>query len=139
MGRNRHHLLEDGLGGTPPWFYAVCTAVKLVHATLLCALVGLGFALVQRRPAHKLMLSWVAIWFLVHSISGSKWGRFFISVLPAFLIFAGAAAAAFIERLRLPAPRWAAAAAAGVLLPGGGGRAGPAPRAPYPPQHSPRG
>ena len=118
MGRIHHNLLEYGLGGTPPWFYAVFTAVKLAPATLLCALVGLGFALVQRRPAHKLMLSWVAIWFLVHSISGSKWGRFFISVLPAFLIFAGAAAAAFIERLRLPAPRWAAAAAAVLLLPG---------------------
>src|SRR5207253_245354 len=43
---------------------------------------------------------------------------FFISVLPAFLIFAGAAAAAFIERLRLPAPRWVTAAAAVLLLPG---------------------
>ena len=118
MGRIYHNLLEYTLGGTPPWFYAVFTAVKLAPATFLCALVGLGFALVQRRPAHKLMLSWVAIWFLVHSVSGSKWGRFFISVLPAFLIFAGAAAAAFIERLRLPAPRWVTAAAAVLLLPG---------------------
>src|SRR2546422_104868 len=118
MGRIYHNLLEYTLGGTPPWFYAVFAAVKLVPATFLCALVGLGFALVQRRPAHKLMLSWVAIWFLVHSVSGSKWGRFFISVLPAFLIFAGAAAAALIERLRLPVPRWVAAAAAVLLLPG---------------------
>jgi len=118
MGRIYHNLLEYGLGGTPPWFYAVFAAVKLAPATLLCALVGLGFALVQRRPAHKLMLSWVAIWFLVHSVSGSKWGRFFISVLPAFLIFAGAAAAGLVERLRLPGPRWAAAAAAVLLLPG---------------------
>ena len=118
MGRIYHNLLEYTLGGTPPWFYAVFAAVKLAPATFLCALVGLGFALAQRRPAHKLMLSWVAIWFLVHSVSGSKWGRFFISVLPAFLIFAGAAAAAFIERLRLPASRWVAAAAAVLLLPG---------------------
>ena len=118
MGRIYHNLLEYTLGGTPPWFYAVFTAVKLAPATFLCALVGLGFALVQRRPAHKLMLSWVAIWFLVHSVSGSKWGRFFISVLPAFLIFAGAAAAGLVERLRLPGPRWAAAAAAVLLLPG---------------------
>jgi 4-amino-4-deoxy-L-arabinose transferase-like glycosyltransferase len=118
MGRIYHNLLEYGLDGTPPWFYAVFTAVKLAPATLLCALVGLGFALVQRKPAHKLMLSWVAVWFLVHSVSGSKWGRFFISVLPAFLIFAGAAAAGLVERLRLPGPRWAAAAAAVLLLPG---------------------
>src|SRR5438132_2824078 len=119
MGRIYHNLLEYTLGGTPPWFYAVFVAVKLAPATFLCALVGLGFALVQRRPAHKLMLSWVAIWFLVHSVSGSKWGRFFICVLPSFRIFAGAAAAAFIERLRLPAPRWVTAAAAVRLLPRG--------------------
>jgi 4-amino-4-deoxy-L-arabinose transferase-like glycosyltransferase len=123
MGRIYHNLLEYGLGGTPPWFYAVFPAVKLAPATFLCALVGLGFALVQRRPAHKLMLSWVVIWFLVHSVSGSKWGRFFISVLPAFLIFAGAAAASLVERLRLPGPRWAAAAAAVLLLPGSEGLA----------------
>src|SRR5437016_3444912 len=54
MGRIYHNLLEYTLGGTPPWFYAVFTAVKLAPATFLCALVGLGFALVQRRPAHKL-------------------------------------------------------------------------------------
>src|SRR5207245_9114043 len=120
MWRMYRNLLDYGLGGTRPWFYAVFAAVKFAPATLLCALVGLAFALVQRRPAHKLMLSWVAIWFLVHSVSGSKWGRFFISVLPAFLILAGAAAAGLVERLRLPGPRWAAAAAAVLPLPGSG-------------------
>jgi hypothetical protein len=58
------------------------------------------------------------VWFLVHSASGSKWGRFFVSVLPAFLIFAAAFAARAIERLKMPAPRWAAVAAAVALLPG---------------------
>src|SRR5207249_4018273 len=107
MGRIYHNLLEYGLGGTPPWFYAVFAAVKLAPATFLCAAAGLAIAVVQRRPAHRLMLSWVAIWFLVHSLSGSKWGRFFVSVLPAFLIFAGAAAAQVLDRLRMPAARWA--------------------------------
>ena len=106
MGRIYHNLLEYGLGGTPPWFYAVFAAVKLAPATFLCAAAGLAIAVVQRRPAHRLMLSWVAIWFLVHSLSGSKWGRFFVSVLPAFLIFAGAAAAQVLDRLRMPAERW---------------------------------
>jgi len=118
MGRIYHNLLEYGLGGTPPWFYAVFAAVKLAPATFLCAAAGLAIAVVQRRPAHRLMLSWVAIWFLVHSLSGSKWGRFFVSVLPAFLIFAGAAAAQVLDRLRMPAARWATGAAAILLLPG---------------------
>jgi len=64
------------------------------------------------------MLSWMAVWFLVHSASGSKWGRFFVSVLPAFLILAGYAAAKALELLRAPALRWTAAAAMALLLPG---------------------
>ena len=118
MGRIYHNLVEYGLGGTPPWFYAVFAAVKLAPLTFACAAIGLVIAVARRRPAHKLMLSWMAVWFLVHSVSGSKWGRFFVSVLPAFLIFAAATAATVLDRLRSPAPRWAAIAAAIVLLPG---------------------
>ena len=118
MGRIYPNLIEYGLHGTPPWFYAVFAAVKLAPATFLFALAGVTLALAQRKPAHKLLLSWLAIWFLVHSVSGSKWGRFFVSVLPAFLIFAASFAAWIIERLELPGPRWAAAAAAVLLLPG---------------------
>ncbi|HEY4769753.1 MAG TPA: glycosyltransferase family 39 protein [Myxococcales bacterium] len=119
MGSIYHNLLEYGLRGTPPWFYAVFAAVKLAPATFLFALAGLAVALTQRRPAHKLLLSWLAVWFIVHSVSGSKWGRFFVSVLPAFLILAGWFAALAVERVRMPAPRWAALAAAALLLPGG--------------------
>jgi len=118
MGRIYHNLLEFWLRGTPPWFYAVFAAVKLAPLTFLCALLGLAVALWQRRPAHKLMLSWMGVWFLVHSISGSKWGRFFVSVLPAFLILAGWMAARAVQAIRQPWPRWSAIAAAVLLLPG---------------------
>ena len=118
MGRIYHNLLEYWLRGTPPWFYAVFAAVKLAPLTFLCAVAGLGMAIWQRRPAHKLLLSWVGVWFLVHSISGSKWGRFFVSVLPAFLILAGWMAARAVGMMRQPWPRWAALAAAVLLLPG---------------------
>src|SRR3954471_6973186 len=118
MGRIYHNLVEYGLAGTPPWFYAVFAAVKLAPLTFLCAVAGIAIAAVQRKPAHKLMLSWVVVWFLVHSASGSKWGRFFVSVLPAFLILAAAVAARLVEVLRSPAQRWAPVAAAALLLPG---------------------
>jgi hypothetical protein len=117
-GRIYHNLVEYGLRGTPPWFYAVFAAAKLSPFTFLFALGGLALALVQRRPSHKLMLSWLAVWFLVHSVSGSKWGRFFVSVLPAFLLLAGYFASELMRRLRAPALRWSAAAAAVLLLPG---------------------
>src|SRR6185503_4989625 len=86
--------------------------------TVAAALAGLALALRQRRPAHKLMLSWLAVWFLVHSLSGSKWGRFFTSVLPAFLLLAAWAASELWRLLRAPSLRWAAVAAAVLLLPG---------------------
>ena len=119
MGRIYHNLVEYGLSGTPAWFYAVFAAVKLTPLVFLASLLGLAVALVQRKPAHKLVLSWLAVWFLVHSLSGSKWGRFFTSVMPAFLILAGYAAALVLEKLREPLPRWAGAIAAVLLLPGG--------------------
>ena len=105
MGRIYHNLVEYGLNGTPPWFYAVFAAVKLAPATFLFALAGLALAVAQRKPAHRIVLSWMGVWFLVHSVSGSKWGRFFTSVLPAFLILAGYFAAVAIEwaRRRWPA------------------------------------
>ena len=118
MGRIYHNLVEYGLAGTPPWFYAVFAAVKLAPLTFAEALGGLALALVQRRPSHKLMLSWLSVWFFVHSLSGSKWGRFFVSVLPAFLILAGYCVALLLENLRARTPRWAALALAALLLPG---------------------
>jgi hypothetical protein len=118
MGRIYNNLIEYGLRGTPPWFYAVFAAVKLAPLTFLCSIAGLWVALLQRKPAHKLMLSWLAVWFLVHSVSGSKWGRFFVSVLPAFLILAGYVAARLLEQIREPLPRRAAVALAALLLPG---------------------
>ena len=100
MGRIYHNLVEYGLRGTSPLFYLVFAAVKLAPATLAFALGGLALSLLQRRPAHKLILSWMLVWFFVHSLSGSKWGRFFTSVLPAFLVLAGYAAALLMEHLR---------------------------------------
>jgi 4-amino-4-deoxy-L-arabinose transferase-like glycosyltransferase len=105
MGRIYHNLVEYGLNGTPPWFYAVFAAVKLAPATFLFAVAGLAMAVAQRNPAHRIVLSWMGVWFLVHSVSGSKWGRFFTAVLPAFLILAGYFAAVAVEWTR---KRWPA-------------------------------
>jgi len=92
MGKIFHNLVEYGWNGTPPWFYVVFTAVKLTPFTLILAVAGLALALIQRRPAHKLLFAWMGVWFFIHSLSGSKWGRFYTSVLPAFLLLAAWAA-----------------------------------------------
>ncbi len=125
MGRVYHNLVEYGLRGTPAWFYLVFAAVKLAPVTVLFAAAGLAAAMLQRRPAHRIVLSWLVVWFLVHSVSGSKWGRFFTAVLPAFLLLAGYGAALAVSWMRQRRPAWASAAAAAVvvLLVGGEARA----------------
>src|SRR6185437_14428434 len=86
----------------------------------LLSLVGLVLAIRERRPAHRLILSWMGVWFLILSVFGTKWGRFFISVLPAFLILAAYAAALIVERARRASAKFAlpATAAIAVLLVG---------------------
>jgi len=125
MGRVYHNLVEYGLRGTPAWFYLVFAAVKLAPVTVLFAAAGLAAAMLQRRPAHRIVLSWLVVWFLVHSVSGSKWGRFFTAVLPAFLLLAGYGAALAVSWMRQRRPAWASAGAAAVvvLLVGGEARA----------------
>src|SRR5262249_58232562 len=127
MGRVYHNLLQYGLHGTPAWFYLVFAAVKLAPVTVLFAAAGLFFAVVERRPAHRIVLSWLAVWFLVHSVSGSKWGRFFTAVLPAFLLLAGYGAALAISWLKERRPAWATAAPSAGAGAVWGGRAGRGP------------
>jgi hypothetical protein len=100
MGTIYPNLVEYLFNGTPPWFYLVFAAVKITPLCLLLSLTGLVAAIAERRPSHRLVLSWMGLWFLVHSTFGSKWGRFFESVMPAFLILAGMGAALLIERVR---------------------------------------
>ncbi len=40
----------------------------------------------------------MGVWFFIHSLSGSKWGRFYVSVLPAFLLLAAYAAVSLARR-----------------------------------------
>jgi len=116
MGRIYPNLIEYGLRGAPVWFYAVFAAVKLAPLTVLCAAIGLFVAIAQRRASHRIVLSWMAVWFLVHSASGSKWGRFFTPMLPAFLLLAGHAVSIGAGALRARRPALAYAAVAGLGL-----------------------
>lgn len=123
MGRIYTNLVLEGFDGTPPWFYFVFAAVKLAPATVAFAAAGLTIALVQRKPGHKVLLSWMGVWFVLLSYCGSKWGRFFVSVLPSFLLLAGYAGALLWHRVRelkprQPALQTAVALAVTLLLPG---------------------
>ena len=109
MGRIYHNLPSWWLDGTPPWFYAVFALVKFSPLTVVAWIAGLFIALRRRDPADRLLLSWMGIWFLALSISGSKWGRFFVSVLPAFLLLASLSISRAID--------WARTASLGTANP----------------------
>ena len=93
MGRVYENVPLRLATGMPPSFFFVLPAVKLTPPLFSAALAGIAIALVRRRPAHRLMLVWVGFWYFVWLLSGGKYARFFLSVLPAFLLFASHAVA----------------------------------------------
>ena len=108
--------LVDGL---PPSFYFVFAAAKLTPLVLALALAGIAISLKQRNPAQRVALVWIGFWFLVWLCSGGKYGRYFVSVLPAFLLFAAHAVAEIahaacgwvcVRKDALPAPLQSAVA-----------------------------
>jgi hypothetical protein len=114
MGHIYDSLAQRGPFGTPPWYYLVFTAVKLAPVTLVLAVTGLAVALHERLPAHRLLLSWLGLWFVAHSVVlGGKFGRYYTSALPAILLLAACAAVLLVERARRHGA--AAVALAGAL------------------------
>jgi 4-amino-4-deoxy-L-arabinose transferase-like glycosyltransferase len=110
MGRLWGNLALRGEAQPPAWYYAAFAAVKFAPLTALCGFAGIALALVRRRPAHRIPLVWLFIFWLTWQVAGAKYGRFFVSVMPAFLLLAAHAA---VSAARLAAAR--AGAAAGSL------------------------
>ncbi len=112
MGRLYQNVFQAGSSRLPIWFFPVFAAVKQTPGVLLLAVVGLAWAICQRRPSQRLVLVWMALWFIGHSISGAKYGRFFVPVFPAFFLLAGSSAAWIVERARAWRHAFASSAAA---------------------------
>jgi 4-amino-4-deoxy-L-arabinose transferase-like glycosyltransferase len=120
MGRLYGNLpLLRGEPHTPAWFYAAFAAVKFAPLTAVLGFGGLLLALARRAPGDRVLLPWLGIFWLSFQIAGGKYGRFFVSAMPPFLLLAAAAAMwlarAVALRARL-APRLASAGAALLLV-----------------------
>jgi 4-amino-4-deoxy-L-arabinose transferase-like glycosyltransferase len=102
MGHLYQNLPLRLLQGLPPWFYVVFAAAKLTPPVFIAALAGMALALYRMEKEHRLLLSWTVFWFAVWMLSGAKYGRYFVSILPAFLLFAAHAA---VEAVRALAAR----------------------------------
>ena len=97
MGKIYKNLPSHLVDGVPPQFFFVFTAVKLTPVVLALALVGLARSIWQHAPAQRVIMAWVTIWFATWLCSGGKYGRYFVSVLPAFLIFAAYAVSELVQ------------------------------------------
>jgi hypothetical protein len=115
MGRLYSNFFQAGWSRLPIWFFPVFAAVKQTPGVLLLALAGLAWAIWRRKPSHRIVLTWMALWFVGHSISGAKYGRFFLPVFPTFFLLGGSAAAWIVERVRAMRPAFASGAVAAML------------------------
>jgi hypothetical protein len=104
MGRLYGNMALHG-DATPWWFFPAFATVKLAPLTALLGWAGVALAVVRRRPAHRLALVWLGVFLAFSMVAGGKYGRFFLSVMPAFLLLAGHAAAELAAWVaaRLPA------------------------------------
>ena len=86
-------------GGVPPWFHLAFAWVKLAPPTAVLAFSGIALALWRRRPAHLVFLCWIGTFVLSFTVSSAMYGRFFVSVLPAFALLAAHAARELSRRV----------------------------------------
>lgn len=91
MGHLRGNMGFQG-DAAPIWFFGAIAVLKFLPATAVLTVAGFAIALWRRAPAHRLLLSWLAIFHLFFLVAGAKYGRFFISIAPACLLLAGHAA-----------------------------------------------
>ena len=123
MGKLYGNLALRG-DATPWWFFPAFAAAKFTPVTALLGFAGLALAVVRRRPAHRIVLVWLAIFLAFSLVAGAKYGRFFVSAMPGFLLLSAHAGAllarAAARRLAVAgmsgARAWALAAVALALL-----------------------
>jgi hypothetical protein len=83
MGTLYHHEVKSWFQGLPVYFYGVFFAIKLPLLVLVCFIIGLPL-LFRRKlgDGRYFLLFWMFFW-LQFSISGSKFTRYTVFVLPA--------------------------------------------------------
>lgn len=99
MGRHFANFAFQLREGPPLTYWPIFAGVKLAPTTVLLGCAGLGIALVQRRPAHRILLAWIGMWLLSFTVASVKYARYFVSVLPALLLLASMAAVLACQRI----------------------------------------
>ena len=92
MGKLYNNLGFHYRDGTPSWFHLVFAAVKLAPPTAVLAFSGIVLALVRRHPAHRIVLITLGWFALAFAVASAKYGRYFIPLIPLFVLLAAHAA-----------------------------------------------
>jgi hypothetical protein len=100
MGRLYQNVFQAGPHGMPTSFFPIFAVVKQTPGVLALSGVGVAWAVWRRHPAQRLVLTWMVVWFLAHSISGGKYARMTVPVFPALFLFAASAAVGLVELIR---------------------------------------
>ncbi len=88
MGKLYANLGLQYHNATPPWFFLVFAAVKFTVPTVILAVAGFGIALWQRTASHRIVIAWLAVWYVSFLLTGAKYGRYFTSVTPVLFLLA---------------------------------------------------
>ncbi len=127
MGNTIFHnrMSNSPFWGLPVYFYVLFMAIKIPLAVLGAFLVGLVVSVRQRlKPGPRFVLFMFVLWIVPYSLTGAKWLRYALSLMP--FVYMGAAVGAVVltnwlrkllgRSISAPAAQSAATALLAILL-----------------------
>jgi hypothetical protein len=96
-----HNVVSKGpFGATPLYFYALYLLIKTPPAVLLAFLAGLVALLRRwREPGAAFLLFMLFFWLVPYSLSGAKWLRYTLSLMPFVYMTAAVGGVALVRGL----------------------------------------
>lgn len=99
--------------GTPLYFYVLFLLIKVPLPVLLAFIIGLIECVRRwRHPGHAFLLLMFLLWIIPYSLTGAKWLRYTLSLMPFVYMIA---AVGVVSLVRMIASRFKAASAERVL------------------------
>lgn len=99
----KNNVSRSPFWGTPIYFYLLFVAIKIPLTVLVAFLTGLIVALRNRKhPGHAFVLFMFLFWIVPYSLSGAKWLRYTLSLMPFIYMFA---ATGMVQLVRFVLPR----------------------------------
>jgi Dolichyl-phosphate-mannose-protein mannosyltransferase len=127
----KNRMSNSPFWGLPIYFYVLFMAIKIPIPVLLTFLVGLVISFKERhQPGPRFVLFMFVLWIIPYSLTGAKWLRYALSLMPFVYMGAAVGAVALTGWLRRLLENWKPGETAGslatallaivlVLVPGG--------------------